>query len=95
MYKSKKLNLEKLKKASDKLVYKAWEQAMSDAEDCWGMGSELLMYDDDLHNDCEDDLKVLTEIVLLIQEEMDKRGIEYEKTITEPHQPEYATLRKL
>ena len=94
MYKSKNLNFEKLKKASDKLVYKAWEQAEADVFDCWGMGSDLLMYDDELSNDCEDDLKTLTEIVLSIQEEMNKRGIEYEKTITEPHQPQYANLRK-
>ena len=93
MYKSKRIKLEKLKEFPDRIVYKLWKLAMSDAEDCWGMGSELLMYDDDLHNDCEDDLRVLTEIVLSIQEEMDRRGIEYEKTIIKPHEPQYANLR--
>ena len=82
-----------MKNSSEKhsfhLVYKAWELADADVYDCWGMGSELLLYDEELHNSCEDDLKALTEIVLSIQEEMDKRGIKYEKTVTEPHEPQH------
>ena len=46
------------------------------------MSSELIMYYNKLHNDCEDDLKLLTEIVL-----------SNEKTITKPQEPQYTKLR--
>ena len=95
MYKSQRINLEKL--FSEALLpsslYEAWEQAMIDTYDCWGTGSDLLMYDDELHNSYQDELKVLTEIVLKIQEKMDKRGIKHEKIITKPHKPQYVNYR--